>query len=92
MATYTIILTEAEDIALKHVAASAQDWIENAVKERCRTAIEEIVKNHVDTQLKAGLPLAGTTHEEIVLNAGIESAAQRNERFEAQQNIIPSNQ
>ncbi len=91
MATYTITLTDAEDIALNHVAASAQDWIENVVKERCRVAIEEIVKNHVDTQLKAGQPLAGATHEEIVLNAGIESAAQRNERLEVQNSLFQTN-
>ena len=91
MATYTITLTDAEDLALHHVAVSAQDWIENAIKERCRMAIEEIVKNHVDTQLKSGQPLAGTTHEEIVLNAGIETAAERNVRMEQELNITPPN-
>jgi hypothetical protein len=89
MVTYTITLTEAEDIALNYVAVSAQDWIENVVKERCRIAIEEIVKNHVDAQLKSGQPLAGTTHEEIVINSGVKSASERSAEFEAEQNITP---
>jgi hypothetical protein len=41
---YTITLTEAEDKALSYVALSQQDWIDNAVHERCRVAIDEIVK------------------------------------------------
>jgi len=81
MATYTITLTDAEDLALHSVAMSAQDWIENVVKERCRIAMEEIVKNHVDTQLKNGQPLAGTTHEEIILNCGVASAKDRHEEI-----------
>jgi hypothetical protein len=41
---YTIELTEAENLALGYVAATQQDWIDNAVKNRARIAIEEIVQ------------------------------------------------
>jgi hypothetical protein len=81
MATYTITLTDAEDLALHYVAISAQDWIENVVKDRCRIAMKEIVDNHVQTQLSTGAPLAGTTHEEIVLNCGIKTLAQRDAEY-----------
>ena len=47
MATYTITLSDAEDKALHVVALSAQDWIDNAVHERCRIAIDEIGRAHV---------------------------------------------
>jgi hypothetical protein len=77
MATYTITLTDAQDKAIHYVAVSAQDWIENVVQERCRLAMEEIVNDHVKTQLASGQPLAGTTHEEITMNLDIKSAAQR---------------
>lgn len=43
MATYTITLTEAEDKSLRYAAVSAQDWIDNATKERARIAKEEII-------------------------------------------------
>jgi len=79
MATYTVTLTEAEDKAIHTVALSAQDWIDNVVHERCRIAMQEIVNNHVQEQLAAGQPIAGTTHEEIVLAVDIKSVAQRNE-------------
>ena len=51
MTTYTIALSAAEDKALKFVALSAQEWIDNAVHERCRLAIEEIVNTEVQRKL-----------------------------------------
>lgn len=83
MATYTITLSDAEDKALKSVAVSAQDWIDNAVHERCRIAIEEIVNAEVQRKLAAGQPIAGSK-DDIVLAANIESAAARQARLEAE--------
>jgi hypothetical protein len=37
--TYTITLSDAQDKALSVVAVDQQDWIENAVFERCRIAL-----------------------------------------------------
>ena len=83
MATYTITLSAAEDKALKSVALSAQDWIDNAIHERCRIAIEEIVNAEVQRKLAAGQPITGSK-EDIVLAANIESAADRQARLEAE--------
>ena len=83
MATYTITLSAAEDKALKVIALSAQDWIDNAVHERCRIAIEEIVNAEVQRKLAAGQPIAGSK-DDIVLAANIESAAARQARLEAE--------
>jgi hypothetical protein len=84
MATYTITLTDAEDKALGAVAFSKDEWIQNAVHDRCRIAIEEIVATEVQRLLAAGQPITGTK-EEIVLAAPIKSAAERQAEFEAQQ-------
>ena len=84
MATYTITLSDAEDKALHVVALDAQDWIDNAVHERCRIAMEEIVTNYVKVQLADGKPLKGSTTEEIVLAANVKSAAERNAESAAQ--------
>ena len=78
--TYTIILSDAEDKALSVVAASQQNWIDNAVHERCRIAIEEIVNAEVQRLLAAGETISGSK-EDIVLAAPIKSAAERNERL-----------
>ena len=77
MATYTITLSDAEDKALHVVALDAQEWIDNAVHNRCRIAIEEIVGKYVQAQLSVGKPIVGSTHEEIVLNADIKSLAEQ---------------
>jgi hypothetical protein len=74
---YTITLTDAEDKALSVVAFSQQEWIDNAVHERCRIAIEEIVNAEVQRKLAAGEPITGSK-EDIVLAAQIETAAERN--------------
>ena len=84
MATYTVTLSAAEDKAIHVVALDAQDWIDNAVHERCRVAIEEIVAEEVQRLLTAGQPITGTK-DDIVLAAPVKSAAERNAEFEAQQ-------
>jgi hypothetical protein len=83
MATYTITLSDAEDKALHVVALSAQDWIDNAVHERARIAIDEIVNAEVQRKLAAGESISGSK-EDIVNAANIESAAERQARIEAE--------
>ena len=83
MTTYTITLSDAEDKALHVVAMSAQDWIQNAVHERCRIAIEEIVAAEVQRKLAAGESITGSK-DDIVMAAPVESAAERQVRMEAE--------
>ena len=75
--TYEVVLSDAENKALGVVAASQQDWIDNAVHERCRIAIEEIVAAEVQRKLAANETISGSK-EDIVLAAPIKSAAERN--------------
>lgn len=89
--TYTITLSDAEDKALKSVAVSAQDWIDNAVHERCRIAIDEIVNAEVQRKLAAGEAITGSK-EDIVMAAQVESAAERQARFEAEQAALEAQQ
>ena len=83
MTTYTITLTDAQDKALSVVALDQQDWIENAVHERCRIAIEEIVNAEVQRKLAANEPITGSK-DDIVMAADVETAAERNERLAAE--------
>lgn len=84
MTTYTITLSAAEDKALGYVAFSQQEWIDNAVHERCRIAIEEIVAAEVQRKLAAGETISGSK-EDIVVAAPIKSAAERQAEAEAAQ-------
>lgn len=83
MATYTITLSDAEDKALGVVTFSQQEWINNAVHERCRLAIEDIVNSEVQRKLAAGESITGSK-EDIVMAANVESAAQYKTRLEAE--------
>jgi len=78
---YTITLSAAEDKALSVVALDQQDWIENVVKERCRLAIEEIVKSEIERKLAAGESITGSK-DDIVLEANVKTASQRNQEAE----------
>jgi hypothetical protein len=84
MSIYTITLSDTEDKALGVVAFSQNDWIQNAVKERCRIAIEEIVSAEVQRKLAAGESITGSK-DDIVMAAPVESAAERQTRMEAEQ-------
>ena len=68
MANYTVTLTTAENLALSHVAASQQDWIDNVVHERARLAINDIVTLAVTKYLDQNISIPAT-REEIVQDA-----------------------
>ena len=68
MNNYTITLTETEKLAMEYIAYDPQDWVENAMKERARLAIEDIVKIAVGKFLEAGQTIPGS-REEIVAAA-----------------------
>lgn len=78
---YTIELTEAENKALGVVAFDQLDWITNAVKERCRIAIDEIVNTEVQRKLALGESIVGSK-DDIVIAADILSAKERQEQSE----------
>lgn len=81
MTKYIVELSEAEDKALHHIAASAQEWIDNLVHERCRIAIDEIVNTEVQRKLAIGESITGTK-EDIVIAANVETAIERSNRLE----------
>ena len=80
MAQYSITLNDAQEKALRWVAADPQDWIENFVITRCQSAIDEIVNQEVQRKLAAGETISGTK-EEIVMAADIKSAEERSAEF-----------
>jgi len=78
MAEYTITLTDAEDKALRYVALDPQDWIDNAVHNRCRQAIDQIYAEEVERMTNdPEVDSIPANKEQVVLAAGIQSAAER---------------
>ena len=78
---YKITLTDTEDKALAYAAASQQDWIDNVIHNRCRIAIDDIVKIAVDKFLAAGESMPGDRDEIVAIafeRGWVKTAAQRN--------------
>lgn len=87
MSQYTITLSSAEDKALSYAAMSQQDWIDNAVHERCRIAIDEIAKICVEQCLANGIQIPGSKEAMVDLafqNGWVITAAQRQAQVEAE--------
>jgi len=85
MATYTIALTDAEDKALRYVAFDPQDWIDNAVHNRCRQAIDQIYQEEVERMTNdPEVDSIPANKEQVILAAEIQSAAERQAAIEAE--------
>ena len=79
MNTFTVTLTDAELKALAFVAADPQEWIDNAVHNRCRIAIDEIYQMEIERMTNdPDITSIPADKETVVLAAEIQSAAERN--------------
>lgn len=77
---YTVSLTLSENKALSYVALSQQEWIDNAVHERCRIAIDEIVQITVQKCLENNIQIPGSKDAMVDLafeQGWVQSAAER---------------
>jgi hypothetical protein len=76
--TYTVSITDSEKKALEYVAFSIQDWIDNAVDNRARQAIDEIYNSEV-ARMTADPDITSIPADKdaVVLAANIKSAATR---------------
>ena len=85
---YTITLTDTENKALSYASLSQQDWIDNAVHNRCRIAIDEIVDIYTKRALDEGVQIPAT-RELIVADAftkgWVKTAKQLNEEIQSNQ-------
>lgn len=67
MSTYTITLNETEELALSTAAMSNEDWIQNAIHERCRIAIEEISKIAIEKCLELDMQVPSSKNDMVAL-------------------------
>lgn len=78
MTQYTITLSDVEQKAMEYISTDVDFWIQNAVHERARIAIEEMVQTHIQDKLAKGETISGTK-EEIVMTTHLLNAVARNE-------------
>ena len=87
MTTHNIILTATESAALSYAALSQDDWIQTAVHERCRIAIEEIASITVQKCLETNAAIPSSKDAMVALaftNGWVKTVAQRNAEIEAE--------
>lgn len=85
MPNISIDITITEENALRVVCESPQEWAENAVKNRARIAIDEIVQLCVTKCLEESVQVPSSIEEivELALTKGwVESAEERNKKYE----------
>jgi hypothetical protein len=75
---YTIELTDLEQKGMEYITTDVDAWIQNAVHERARIAIEEIVATDVAEKLSTGQAISGTK-EDIAMSSTLPNARTRNE-------------
>lgn len=82
MKTITVELTDAEYYAMQIAAYTPEDWLENAVKNRARIAIDDIVNEIVQEKLAQGNAISGTK-EEILMASGLKTAKETTDEMDA---------
>ena len=78
MPSYIITLTDVEQKGMEYISTDVDFWIQNAVHERARLAIEELVSDHINDKMAKGEAISGTK-EEIVLTSAMPNAQARHE-------------
>jgi len=90
MTTITINLNDTQYKGMEYVAASPEDWADNAVTNRARIAIDEIVDIYTKRALDENVQIPAT-RELIVADAftrgWVKTAQQRNEEAESQKPV-----
>lgn len=86
MRQVTVTLSDVEFQALESIALSAQDWIENVSKDRCRSAMDNIISETIKRCLDEGVQIPASRDEIVALafQQGWEkSAVAKNAEYEA---------
>lgn len=85
MTKYTVELTDSEVKAMEFVAYSVQDWIDNAVKNRVRRAIDQIYNMEVE-RMTADPEITSIPADknQVVLDADLETLKDKTDRVEAE--------
>ena len=79
MPNYTVTLTDAEDKAMKHIAVSVQEWIDNAVKARAEKAMNVIYEAEVERMnADSSITTIPADKNQVILDADIKTAEQIN--------------
>jgi hypothetical protein len=81
MKKFTIIVSEAEEKALSTVMIDIQEWVQNAISNRARQAIDKIISDTTSSNPKK---LNEAEREQIIIAAKVKTAVEINAEAEAE--------
>ena len=81
---YTVTLTPSENKAMEHISYSVQDWVDNAVKNRARLAIDEIYNKEAERMnADPSIDSIPADKDQVVLDADIKTAKEISEEADS---------
>jgi alkylhydroperoxidase/carboxymuconolactone decarboxylase family protein YurZ len=87
MAELTVTITDTQLKGLEYIALSPQEWADNAITERARIAVDEIIQMYTNRALNEGVQIPAT-RELIVADAftrgWAQTAAERQAAMQAE--------
>ena len=76
---YKIELTDAEVRGMEHIAVDPQEWVENAMKDRARIAMEQLYNEEVEIlNADPDVKKIPADRDEVIMNSKIPNAKERN--------------
>lgn len=80
MKQITVQITDAEEKVLTDVMVDIQAWVQNAISNRARQAMDGVIEKYTDKNYKK---LDRPTKEQLVMNITFKTAAERQAEFDA---------
>lgn len=74
MKQFTIQISDAEEKALTYVMIDIQVWLQNAISNRARQAMDEIISKHTNENCKV---LDKVAKEQLIMDTTFKTAAER---------------
>ena len=85
MKNFTVIINDTEEKALLTVMVDIQEWLQNAISNRARKAIDTIITEQTDRQPKK---MDKATKEQLIQTMVLKTAVEKNAEFEKELGIL----
>lgn len=81
--TYTRELSDADIVAIQHLATDAVEWIDTAISEKIANGRKAIIRQHIDEAIKNDTPIPPTADEIVAAEISSPDYMNRAQRDEA---------
>ena len=78
MKEFTVVISDEEEKALLTCMVDIKEWIQNAISNRARQAVDAIIKEHTDRQPKK---MSVADKHALIASLDLKTAAEKNAEF-----------